>query len=121
MLLDYCRAPADTAAGDAVPMDLSMLDEGKGDKNGKGDENKSEGGKGEKEQRRRQDRGKGKSKDNAKATEYIRRILPSLQGFGPHEEGLLDGTRAARAGEGHRISVDSDYAGVATQHNRNRR
>ena len=25
MLLDYCRAQADTAAGDAVPMDLSML------------------------------------------------------------------------------------------------
>ena len=24
MLFDYCRAQADTAAGDAVPMDLSM-------------------------------------------------------------------------------------------------
>ena len=30
MLFDYCRAQADAAAGDVVPMDLSMLGEGKG-------------------------------------------------------------------------------------------
>ena len=30
MLFDYRRAQADTAAGDVVPMDLSMLGEGKG-------------------------------------------------------------------------------------------
>ena len=42
MLLDSCRAQADTAAGDVVPMDLSMLG-----------------------------KGKGKGKANAKATEYF--------------------------------------------------
>ena len=36
MLFDYCRAQADTAAGDVVPMDLSMLAKCKG-KKGKGD------------------------------------------------------------------------------------
>ena len=30
MLFDYCRAQADTAAGDVVPMDLSLLGKGKG-------------------------------------------------------------------------------------------
>ena len=28
MLFDYCRAQADTAAGDVVPMDLSVLGKG---------------------------------------------------------------------------------------------
>ena len=37
MLFDYCRAQADTAAGDAVPMDLSMLGKGGEGKKGKGD------------------------------------------------------------------------------------
>ena len=52
ILFDYCRAQADTAAGDAVPMDLSMLGKGgkgmigKGDKKGKG--------KGQRQERRRQ-------------------------------------------------------------------
>ena len=52
MLFDYCQAQADTAAGDVVPMDLSMLGEGgkgeksKGDKKGKGE------GKGKKDERR---------------------------------------------------------------------
>ena len=50
MLFDHCRAQADTASGDAVPMDLSML--------GKG------GGKGKK--------GKGKGTANAKATKHER-------------------------------------------------
>ena len=52
MLFDYCRAQADTAAGDVVPMDPSMLGKGgkgkksKGDKKGKGE------GKGKKDERR---------------------------------------------------------------------
>ena len=49
MLFDYCRAQADTAAGDAVPMDLSMLGKGGKCKKGKGDK-----------------RGKGKGKKGAK-------------------------------------------------------
>ena len=50
MLFDYCRAQADTAPGDVVPMDLSRLGKGKG-KKGKGD-NKGKGDK--KGQRQRQ-------------------------------------------------------------------
>ena len=54
MQFDYCRAQADTVAGDAVPMDLSLLGKGKeGDRKGKGKQ------------------GKGKEKDNDKATEYF--------------------------------------------------
>ena len=44
MLHDYCGAPADTAAGDAVAMDLSML--GKGGKGKKGKRDKKGKGKG---------------------------------------------------------------------------
>ena len=67
MLFDYCRAQADTAAGDAVPMDLSLLGKdkkGEGDKKGKGKgkKGKGEGNKDEK------DTGKGKGKHNAKTT-----------------------------------------------------
>ena len=48
MLFDYCRAQADTAAGDAVPMDLSMLGKGRNGKKGKGDKKgKGKGKKGE--------------------------------------------------------------------------
>ena len=65
MLFDYCRAQADTAAGDAVPMDLSVLGKGgkgkkgKGDKKGKG---KGKGKKGEssKDERDKDKKGKGK-------------------------------------------------------------
>ena len=55
MLFDYCRAQADTAPGDVVPMDLSRLGKGKG-KNGKGKK-----GKGDK-------KGNGKGKATAKTT-----------------------------------------------------
>ena len=58
MIFDYCRAQADTAAGDAVRMDLGKDKKGKGDK--KEDENDKGTGK----------KGK-KGKSNAKATEYF--------------------------------------------------
>ena len=37
MLFENCRAQADTAAGDAVPMNLSMLGKGGQGKKGKGE------------------------------------------------------------------------------------
>ena len=58
LLFDYGRAQADTAASDAVPMDLSMLGKGKGEK--------SENSKGEKDKDK-----KGKGKANAKESEYF--------------------------------------------------
>ena len=64
MLFDYSRAQADTAAGDAVPMDFSML--GKGGK-GKGKGKKGESSKDEKDKDKK---GKGKGKNNVK-TEYV--------------------------------------------------
>ena len=57
MLFDYCPAQADTAACDAVPMDLSVLG------NRRRQQRRKTKGKGKK--------GKGKGKDNAKATEYF--------------------------------------------------
>ena len=66
MLFDCCRARADSAAGDVVPMDFSMLGKDKG-KKGKCD--KKGKGKGESNQDEK-DKGKGKGKANAKATEY---------------------------------------------------
>ena len=56
MLLGYCRAQADTAAGDVVTIDLSMLGKGKGKK---GESNKDEKDK-DKDK-------KGKGKVNAKS------------------------------------------------------
>ena len=41
MLFDHCRAQADTAAGDVVPMDLAMLGKGKGNANAKNDQARS--------------------------------------------------------------------------------
>ena len=50
MLFDYCRAQADTAAGDVVPMDLSMFGKkGSGDKKGKGKGKKRENSKDERD------------------------------------------------------------------------
>ena len=49
MLFDYCRAQADTAAGDAVPTDLSVLGKGGKGKKDKGDNERQR-------QRRRQER-----------------------------------------------------------------
>ena len=48
MLFDNCRAQADTAASDAVPMDLSMLGKGGNGKKGKGDRKRKSKGKGKK-------------------------------------------------------------------------
>ena len=58
MLFDRCRAQADTAAGDVVPMALSMMGKGKGMK-GKGYKKGKDKGK------------KGKGNSSAKATEYF--------------------------------------------------
>ena len=76
MLFDYCRAQADTAAGDVACMDRSMLGKGKGKKGkgdkkgkGKGKSKKSENSKDEKE-RDEDKKGKGKGKNNIKA-EYF--------------------------------------------------
>ena len=72
MLFDYCRAQADTAEGDAVPMDLSMLGKGgkgkksKGDKKGKGKGKKGESSKDEMDKDKK---GRGKGENNVK-TEY---------------------------------------------------
>ena len=77
MLFDHCRAQADTAAGDVVPMDLSMWGKGKkskGDKkgkgNGKGKGKKSENS--EDEMDKDEDKkGKGKGKADAKTTKHF--------------------------------------------------
>ena len=77
MLFDYCRARADTAAGDAVPMDLSMLGKGGKGKKGKGDKKGKSKGQGKKGESNRDDKdkgkdqkGKGKGENNVKA-EYF--------------------------------------------------
>ena len=90
ILFEYCRAQADTAAGDAVPMDLSMLGKGGKGKKGKGEKK----GKGKRQGRRMQQRrtghnkGKGKGKNNVKKR-VLCWILPSMQRLGTHEEGLM--------------------------------
>ena len=72
MLFDNCQAQADTAAGDVVPMDLSMLGKGK-DKTGKGDKKgKGKGkGKGKKSGNRRDKKSKDKGNANAKETKHF--------------------------------------------------
>ena len=68
MLFDDCRAQADGAASEKVPMDLSMPGmgkEGKGDNKGK--RGKDGDGKDDKKGKGKQ----GKGKDNAKAIEYF--------------------------------------------------
>ena len=70
MLFYHCRAQADTAAGDAVPMDLPMLGKGgkgkkgKGDKKGKG---KVKGKNGESNKDEKDKDKKGKGKNNVKS------------------------------------------------------
>ena len=78
MLFDYCRAQADTAAGDAVPMGLSVLGEGGKGKKGEGDKKGKGNGKGKKgasnkdEQDKDEDKkSKGKGKANAKGTKHF--------------------------------------------------
>ena len=78
MLFDYCRAQADSAANDAVPMDLSMVGKGRKGKKGKGDKKGKGKGNGEKAEINKDEKdkdedkkGKGKGKNNAIATEYL--------------------------------------------------
>ena len=86
MLFDYCRAQADTAAGGAVPMDLSMLSKGgkgkkgKCDKKGKG-KGKGKEGESNKDEKDKDKKGQGKGKNNAKA-EYFCWILSSMYKVG---------------------------------------
>ena len=85
MLFHYCRAQADTAAGDVVPMDLSMLDKG----NGETSENSKDEDK----------KGKGKGKAHAKRT----KLFP-----GYSLERLLV-NESATSREGDCISGDADH------------
>ena len=93
MLFDYCRAQADTAACDAVPMDLSML--GKGCK----------GKKGKRRQERQRQRQRQRQSQH-QSDGVLRWILSSLQNLGSHEEGLLV-ERECQECERCRISGDS--------------
>ena len=77
VLFDYCRAQAETASGDVVPMDLSMLGKGKGEK-----------GKGEK-------KGKGKGNANAK-TAKLDAVLSARPGG--MRRRIAGGMRTLRAG-----------------------
>ena len=86
MLFDYCRAQADTAAGDAAPMDLSMLGKGGKGKKGKGDkkgEGKGKGKKGEssEDEKDKDKKGKGKGKNNVN-TEYFAGYCHQCKGWG---------------------------------------
>ena len=108
MLFDYCRAQADTAAGDLVPMDLSMLGKGKG-KKGKGD--KKDKGKSENSKDKEKDedkKGKGKGKNKIRAG-YLAGCCLQCKGWETHEEGLLV-ERESEEREGHCISGDSGCA-----------
>ena len=67
MLFDHCRAQADTAAGDAVPMDLSMLGEGGRGKKGNSDKKGKGKGKGKKGESNKDEKDKGK-KGNGKSS-----------------------------------------------------
>ena len=65
MLFDCCRAQADVAASENMPMDLSMLGKGKRAKT----TSKAKGGDSKDDKKEEGENGKGK--DNAKATEYF--------------------------------------------------
>ena len=87
-LFDCCRAQADTAAGDAVPMDLSMLGKGGKGKKGKGDKKGKGKGKGKQGESNRDEKdkdedkkGKGKGKNNVK-TEYFAGYCLQCKGWG---------------------------------------
>ena len=91
MLFDYCRAQADTAAGDVVPMDLSMLGKGGQGKKGKGDKKRKVKGKGKKGESNKdeKDQGKdkkGKGKNNAKAAEHSAGYCLHCKGWGHMEK-----------------------------------
>ena len=89
MLFDYCRAQADTVAGDVVPMDLSMLGKGKGekvkgDKKGKGKDKgkgkKSENSKDEKDRRRQERQRQRPRQGQCQNDQALSWVLPCLQG-----------------------------------------
>ena len=82
MLFDYCRAQADTASGDAVPMDLSMLGKGGKGKKGKGTgkSKKGESNKDENDEDKNK-KGKGKGKNNIKV-EYFAGYCLQCNGWG---------------------------------------
>ena len=99
MLFDYCRAQADTGAGDAVPIDLSMLGKGRKDKKAKGDFKGK--GKGKKDENNKDDKdkdkdkkGKGKGKNNVKA-KYLAGNCLQCKGW-VHMK-IVGGTRMQRA------------------------
>ena len=74
MLFDYCRAQADTAAGDAVSMDLQMRGKGKKSKRDKKGKTKAKTRKVKaaktKRQRQRRERQKTKVQNNDKAEHF---------------------------------------------------
>ena len=78
MLFAYCRAQADSAAGDAVPIDLSMLGKGGKGNKGKGKGKRCESNKDEKDTDKK---GKGKSKNNVRA-EYFAGYCLQCKGWG---------------------------------------
>ena len=102
MLFDCCRAQADAAAGDAEPMDLSMLGKGgkgkrsQGDKKGKGKGNgkKGESNKDEKDKDKNK-KGKGKGKNNAKADYFVDTVFNAK--VGGTSRRIAGGTRMLRA------------------------
>ena len=71
MLFDCCRAQAQTAANDVVPMDLPMLAKEAKGKKGKGDKKGKGKGKGKRSEDNIDEKDKDNGKNNAKATEYL--------------------------------------------------
>ena len=80
MLIDHCRAQADTAVGDGVTMDLSMLGRGKGKKNENSNDEKDKD---------EDKKGKGKGKANAKTTKHFLGYCLVCKAWGACDEGLL--------------------------------
>ena len=111
MLFDCCRAQADVAASENMPMDLSMLGKGKRAKttskakggDGK-DDKKEEGENGNRQRQRQRDR-------------VLRRLLPSDAKLVTHEEGLLverPSPPSHQEQEGHSISGNREHGRQST-------
>ena len=118
MLFDCCRAQADTAAGDVVPTDLSMLGKGTG-KKGKGDKKGKGKGKGKKrelskdekdkdEDKKGKGKGKGKANANAKTTKHFPGYRLVCMAWGHAMNHCWWNERQER--EGHCIFGDADHA-----------
>ena len=102
MLFDYCRAQADTAAGDVAPMDLSMLGKVKG-KKGKGDKKGEGKGKKKRKQPRRERTKTTTRRAKAKGKPMPKRLSTFLDTVFSAKSGdtrrrIAGGTRAPRAG-----------------------